>query len=350
MACHLQLAAALRGRGFRVERLVHGPRRRIPRPERLIERVVFHRVAPGLGRLEDIDNPDVGMLIAGLEPALADVQAEDQIAAPFTQAAAVQQHFPRRTRVEFDENALYDKPTMTQYAATTGWRVPATWRLLDDPVTPMPWIVKRRLGIGGEGVSLIRTQEEWAQLSASLASAPDRVLVQEYVTGHIVKIVAVAREGELLQIATFRSRMPEGDPFGPSAYIETIDDEESVVRTAGLLAPLGYTGICGIDCIRADEGSLVFLEVNSRAPGSWATANRSGTDFVGAYLSALGLGPDVPFARAAPRPMTQVGTIRTHHAQLGWRWIAATVLLRLHRAAARATDRYRTRLRRAAAA
>ena len=343
MACHLQLAAALRRRGFRVERLVHGPRRRIPSPERLIERVVFHRVAPGLGPLEHVDNPDVGTLVAGLDPALADVQAEDQIAAPFTKAAAVQPHFPRRTCVEFDENALYDKPTMTQYAASTGWCVPATWRLHDHPVTPMPWIVKRRLGIGGGGVSLIRTEEDWVLAAASLASVPESVLVQEYVTGHIVKIVAVAREGELLQIATFRSRMPDGDPYGPSAYIETIDDEESVVRTAALLTPLGYTGICGIDCIRADDGSLIFLEVNSRAPGSWATANRSGTDFVGAYLNALGLGPDVPFARAAPRPMTQVGTIRTHHAQLGWRWSAATVLLRLHRAAARAVDRYRAR-------
>jgi hypothetical protein len=343
MKCHLELAAALRRRGYRVERFTPGTRSFLPRPERLIERLVFHKVVPALGSRAGLGEPQVGELEKRLSPSVLDIQADDHVAAAFTKTSVTRPGFPRRTAEHVEESDLYDKVVMNDHAAATGWPVPQTWVIGENVDAPWPRMIKPRLGNGGECVLRVRNQAEFDDTISRSTLDVNLLFAQEYVPGGIVRAGGIAHAGALIQGACWRTTPPADDPFGPAIAIEVYEDPGFIKQTEALLQRLGYTGLFDIDGMKHEDGTVTFIEFNSRIWGSWATGNKAGLDLVGAYVEVMEGRPQGAQVRAFPAPPRPVNSIRLNFRELGWRWTLAAALLRIHHVITEWLSRRRSR-------
>jgi ATP-grasp domain len=323
LGAFLTWAAALRRRGFRVELLTpaEGSKRRLL----LADRAVFHAVhTHGEGSTPTVP--------ASLLSRLVDIQAVETVRPVLPGPAP---HLLPRVRAAVDAGTLVDKTAMNVLAAQTGWLVPRSWlpeELVDAESMRLPWplVVKNRTGFGGDGMTLVR---DAAELRAALAAAAAPVLVQERVPGTVVKLGGVADHGELLEWGCYRAAPADGDPFGTPADVVTVAQPAMAEPSRALLRRLGLSGPFNTECIEGPDGRLWFLELNSRAWGSWPCLDRAGLDQVGAFLRSVGMAGAPGVAREVriglrvrvPSSTSGLEELWAFRRQLGLRWFAASV-------------------------
>lgn len=315
-----QLAAALRRHGVRVELLACPPVRRRGALRRAPRRLLFNAVHTVLRWDGGAAPVDVRAAVPLLGPHVAAVEAADEVAAAL-QSAGVTDRGPQLRRIGpgQDEGLLYDKLAMTRFAERLGLVVPRTWdRLEDAPDGPL--VVKRRLGAGGQGVRSVASWAEAAAARQELAPDPSEVFAQELFTGPVAHVAGVARAGEALQAAAYRSEAALGDRLGPPAVVTVIDEPALLAAAGTLLAALAFNGTFCLDFVQDEKtGAWALIDVNSRIWGSWTALQRAGLDVVGAYLQVLGVARPEPIAaRARPgavfsgnpsRPTGRVGFV-----------------------------------------
>ncbi|MCW2692052.1 MAG: biotin carboxylase [Mycobacterium sp.] len=323
LGAFLTWAAALRRRGFRVELLT--PAGTSPRRLLLADRAVFHAV-------HTHDEGTTPTVPAGLLPNLVDIQAVETVRPVLPGPAP---HLVPRVRAAADAAVLLDKPAMNALAADTGWLVPRSWlpeELADAESQDLPWplVVKNRTGFGGDGMCLVH---DAAELRGALAAAAAPVLVQERVVGPVVKLGGVADRGELVEWGCYRAMPAEGDPFGTPADVLTVTQPGLEEPSRALVRRLGLSGPFNVDCIEDVDGRVWFLELNSRAWGSWPCLDRAGLDQVGAFQRTVGIPAPAAVAREVriglrtrvPSSTSGLDELWLFRRQLGLRWFAASV-------------------------
>lgn|GEM_PF-4669013 len=322
----LRLAALLRQRGYRVERLAASGDGFRERVRSGLERIVYHRVERSLGADYAPSSLRLDALERALDAGPIDIQLDDWLAAALTGRCADHPHFPHRTRPPFRELDLYDKVAMTTHAAETGWPTPQCfWH--PDEVGPWPRIVKPRLGGGGEGIEVVEDESACAKAVARLGGW-DQVIVQEFVRGESVRVGGIAKDGELVHAMTYRTVKSPADPYGPSVGVAVSEVPGLLDRARALLGPMGYTGIFGIESLQGPDGEPRFLEMNSRVLATMSALSTAGVDLTDDYLYAMGvLSAPSPGEVHETEPM-KVDSIRRFGRSLGWRWVVAETLLR----------------------
>jgi hypothetical protein len=281
----LEFAAALRRRGVRVERLTAADRPRVRRVNDLLQRPVFDRIRPVL-HFSRAGEPRAEEVLAHLPAGVRAWEAVDAVAASVAGTADL----PLRTADPATELLLFDKLEMTRYATALGLSAPASWPAERAPLVRPPFLVKPRLGSGGQGVEVVVDDVAAARLRHA---APGRLLCQERAPGQLLHVGGVARDGVVLQAASYRGTGSSG-AFGPSTEVLTLEDPEAADATATLLRSLRYTGAFCLDFVRAADGRPLLIDVNARIFGSWAALQAAGLDLVGAYLFAWGLSAAPP--------------------------------------------------------
>jgi hypothetical protein len=282
-----QFAAALRRRGIRVERLTAADRSVVRRVNDLLQRPVYDRISPVL-RFSPDGELEAGDVTAHLPAGLAGWEAVDVVAAPLAGAPGL----PPRTGDPATDELLYDKLAMTRFAAARGVPVPRSWPAEEPAPVPPPFLVKPRLGSGGQGIELL--PDEVAAGRLRLTAPRGRLLCQEQAPGELVHVGGVARDGEVLQAACYRAVGSPYAAFGPSAEVLTVDEPAATGATKTLLGSLRYTGAFCLDFVRDADGRPLLIDVNPRIFGSWAALQAAGLDLVGAYLFARGLSAERP--------------------------------------------------------
>ncbi|HEY0559761.1 MAG TPA: hypothetical protein VGD03_05750 [Frankiaceae bacterium] len=327
LSSHLALAAALRRAGVRVERLTAAasPRAHL----RAAEALVFHATHRYADPADVVVPPH---LLASLVDIQTIETVHPQLPGPAPRLAT---RLPRGA----DDAVLFDKYLMGDLAARQGWTVPRTWlpaELADGRLPEgarWPLIVKQRTGFGGDGLCVVATPDEL--VAALLLPAPGPgVLVQQFTDGDLVKIAGMARDGRLLQWGAYRSEAKARGPYGSSSAIAVVSEPGLVRGAERLLGALRYSGPFGIDCIRGADGTLTFLELNSRIWGSWPALDACGLDLVSGYLQSIGVTPVVPRPRGAtpgavvavPAGTPEIRPLLAYRQRLGLRWGAAAAL------------------------
>jgi hypothetical protein len=283
----VQFAAALRRRGIRVERLTAADRSAVRRVNDLLQRPVYHRIRPEL-RFDPAGGLPAAGVPADLPAGVAACEAVDVVAAALSGAPGV----PPRAADPAAEQLLFDKLAITRFAAARGIAVPRSWAAEDPAPVPPPFLVKPRLGSGGQGIEVLPDEVAVARLRRT--APPARLMCQERAPGELLHVGGVARDGVVLQAACYRAVGSPFAAFGPSAEVLTVDDAAASDATATLLGSLRYTGAFCLDFVRDADGRPLLIDVNARVFGSWAALQAAGLDLVGAYLFAWGLSDEPP--------------------------------------------------------
>lgn len=280
----LHLAGALRREGFEVVRFTRGDLGVTQKVLVGLERLVFtHTHAVLHTRGSDVD---VSPLFAWLARA-TDVQMVDAIGAVLT-GTQEWRAVPRLHRVHahgIAETAVYDKWLYTGLAAATGVPVPDT-RPVPDQLPSGEWVLKGRVGSGGDRVRLVSSTQQMRQALQDWRLPADQAFIQEKVGGDLWNVGGVAERGEVLVAAAYRAFSAPDDPEGPPVDIQIESRPEQLEATAGLVAALGYSGPFAIDFL--DDGVPYLLDFNPRFFGTWAAMQSAGVDLLGAYLATLG--------------------------------------------------------------
>lgn len=162
--------------------------------------------------------------------------------------------------------------------ASKGFPVPKSevfsgpWRL--DPKTKilerfsLPVIIKPLYGTGGEGVRLIKTQEQLDKILQQLAVLKeDTFLVQEFVPGQAVSVSCFVLNGRGFPLSLNRQIIKTGDELLIQGItVPYVDQREQDILNIVLAACEqinGLKGFVGIDLVIHASGP-VLIEINAR--------------------------------------------------------------------------------------
>jgi hypothetical protein len=323
----LRLAADLRRHGCRVERVAASGESRGNRLRSGIERLVYHRVERSLGSDYEPSSLRLDALVRALDAGVLDLQLDDWLAASLTHTHGDHPNFRRRTRAPFRELDIYDKVAMTEHAAGSGWAVPQTFSSAAAVDDRWPKIVKPKLGGGGHGIQVVHSSDECLR-AIDILGGWSEVIVQQFIDGPSVRVAGIARDGELVRVLTYRTAKPADDPYGPSIGVAVSPIPGLVERAQALLAPMGYTGIFGIESICTPDGVPRFIEMNSRVLASLTVLSSAGVDLVDDYLYALGARAEPATGRIGETAPLRVDSVQLFWRVLGPRWAVAELSLR----------------------
>ncbi len=278
----LHLGAALRRNGLQVIRYTGTAGGRAQKMRVGLERLVFHQTHPVLQY--DAHGVDVAPLLPALN-GIADIQMVDAIGAVLTATPQWAGH-PNLHRVHVDlpETAIYDKWVYTHLAAAAGVPVPRTEEVA--ALSGGDWVLKGRVGSGGDRVAMVTSDDEVARALTEWGITAEDAFLQQRVAGELWNVGGVAHRGEVLVSAAYRAFSAPGDPEGPPVDIQIGDRPQQLEATAALVAALGYSGPFAVDFL--DDGVPYLLDFNPRFFGTWAAMQAAGVDLLGAYLSTLG--------------------------------------------------------------
>jgi predicted ATP-grasp superfamily ATP-dependent carboligase len=142
-------------------------------------------------------------------------------------------------------------------------------------------------------------------------------------------VAGIARDGDVVHALTYRTVKAPGDPYGPSASLAVTPIPDLINRARALLGPVGYTGIFGIESLCTPDGVPRFIEMNTRILASFAALSSAGVDLVEDYLYALGARSEPASGCVRETGPLRVDSIRLFWRDLGLRWVAVELLLRL---------------------
>lgn len=281
----VDFGAALRRRGHRVVRCTSTSAN-----DRLQERwatcsdVVLPAAIGPDGALDD-------RALAALEsPDLLDWQAAEPCEMWLCQSGLEQRLLPYTRSAPLAPDEIIDKSRLCSYLDDCGIAVPAFWdRLQDVPDGESgPFILKPRSGAGGVGIQVLE------DLAAARRDDYGDVQVQRFHPGPALDSAGVAREGEVVQLLTYRNTVNPRAPFSAAYGITSTDDPQLANVTRRVVAALGLTGPFALDAVADVDGQPLVIDVNVRIYGSWTACQALGLDVIGAYEYAMGLGPRPP--------------------------------------------------------
>jgi len=158
-----------------------------------------------------------------------------------------------------------------------------------------PVLIKPVTAWGGEG---IRRFDNISQLREFLEQCDsekikNRYIVQSFLTGYVVGLNILCREGQLLAYTMQRGFIPNPQRYAAAAAIRFIEREDVVEIGKKLVSVLGYSGVANVDMFYdTRENQVKVLELNTRFWGSLRGSYAAGVHFP--YLACLAA-LDIPF-------------------------------------------------------
>jgi biotin carboxylase len=160
----------------------------------------------------------------------------------------------------------------------------------------LPMVLKRRVGCGGDSVSITHTVASAIEAAARWDDDHDHYY-EAYVDGEKLNYAAAVSARGIEQELTYRvSRWVQ--PVGTATEIETIDDPDLVALGRRAIEASGCTGLMNLDVIRDDDGRCWLIDFNARAFGGGANFLTVGLDVSEGYLAALGHRAEPPARRS----------------------------------------------------
>jgi hypothetical protein len=158
-------------------------------------------------------------------------------------------------------------------------------------------VLKRRVGCGGDSVSIAHTVASATDAAAHWDGDDDSHYYEAYVDGEKLNYAAAVSSRGIEQELTYRvSRWVQ--PVGTATEIETIDDPDLVALGRRAIEASGCTGLMNLDVIRDDDGRCWLIDFNARAFGGGANFLTVGLDVSEGYLAALGHRAEPPARRS----------------------------------------------------
>jgi hypothetical protein len=280
----VQLAALVRRRGVVCVRVTT----EASALKRRLTRLVFHHV---------VHVSDDGMrqwFASGAAQGMADIHLTEEAAAVLGATGAT----------SGGSDWFHDKALMHEFLAGAG--IPQPARVPVDAAEQevggaisFPVVVKEAVSYGGFGVRLARSDDGLRDALTSMNG--DRgLLVQSYVEGPEFGYGCSARDGVVLQEATYRYVVDPTDPLSQATQLVTVTDARIAAVGRATIAALGGTGLFGLDLIGTGSGEFVVIDVNARPWGCFAALLALGLDFSAGYLAAVGLADAPPESPPVP--------------------------------------------------
>jgi len=174
-----------------------------------------------------------------------------------------------------------------------GFRVPEQitcrdYRELSSAVSRLayPLVLKGEHGVGGQGVSICRSDDMLAP-AWDKARKYGTVAIQQYIAGTVFFSTAAAYRGRFLTANVFERVMCNPANTGPSTVVHCCDQPEIILATRRFVEQTGYSGILSLDFIRSMDKQVFFLECNPRAVSSTHLGHLVGNDLFAALSAAM---------------------------------------------------------------
>jgi hypothetical protein len=216
--------------------------------------------------------------------------------------------------------AALDKRVQLAAARAAGLAVPPTL-VLDDPsglaaVGAFPAILKPAMAVQLRAGRLAKGGARYLMSEADRAAAAGEAgilypaLVQPLVRGVGEGVFGVATaEGVTAWSGHRRLRMMNPHGSGASACAANPPGPGTRAAVAAMMDALGWRGPFMVECLRGEDGTLWFMELNGRMWGSMALARRNGLEYPAwAVAGALdpGFRPVPPEAPPGVQPQAEV--------------------------------------------
>ncbi|MEZ5285624.1 MAG: hypothetical protein R2712_12630 [Vicinamibacterales bacterium] len=198
-------------------------------------------------------------------------------------ASALREHMRVPGMGETTTRHFRDKLAMRVKAASDGLPVPGFVHVLNDERirafcarVPPPWFLKPRLQAGAIGIRKIEHEEAlWAAI-AELGDRSSYYLLEAFVAGDVFHVDSIVYEREVRMAVGCRYGTPpfdvsHGGGVFTSMVLErgTALDRELLELNRRVLSSLGLVrGVSHSEYIRAQDGTLVFLETSARVGGA----------------------------------------------------------------------------------
>jgi hypothetical protein len=153
----------------------------------------------------------------------------------------------------------------------------------------LPVIFKRRIGSGGQHVTVATSVEQLERLVAGEVEL-DEYFYERFVVGEAVQVTGLTTDAGLSSLAAFRV-VDRSGPLGPSTEVEFEDDAHLVETGKKLFAAFEMQGFVNLNAIRDDQGCCWVHDVNPRVPGNFSACQSAGFDMFGDYLRLIAGAP-----------------------------------------------------------
>jgi hypothetical protein len=210
-----------------------------------------------------------------------------------------------------------DKTLLTPAAHALGVAVPAyaniaTLRDANDFASARgyPVVLKRSYGTAGEGVAIVRNDDELATAFSKL-SVPElhdiagladlHLMIQDHIPGRVQYNNLAAWQGRTLAGFAREKLVAHPPPKGPSTVSRYYHSSEIQASSEKLVAAFGMTGLFGFEYIAHEAtGAVYLLELNRRITPGTPTGALVGVDLCAALQAALTGEVSTSRARLAP--------------------------------------------------
>ena len=179
-------------------------------------------------------------------------------------------------------DAMNDKWAFAGLCQAAGVRVPATRLVtgheeilqgLRDGSLTLPLVVKPVMGMGGNGVRILRNNGDLAELAVNTHRP---MLVQTFIKGRDRDISILARGGKLIAYAV---------QFRKNGHYDFADSAQLRALVETLVAYTGYEGVAHFDAVEeAGSGEFYLIECNPRFWNSMFVLKIAGLNMVSLSL------------------------------------------------------------------
>jgi len=158
-----------------------------------------------------------------------------------------------------------------------------------------PVLIKPITAWGGEGIQRFDSKSQLQEFLEQCdgEKIKNRCIVQSFLTGHVIGLNILCREGQLLAYTAQRGFIPNPQKYAAAAAIRFVKHEEAVETGRKLISLLKYSGVANVDMFYdTTENRVKILELNTRFWGSLRGSYVAGVSFP--YLACLAA-LDIPF-------------------------------------------------------
>lgn len=288
--CHAALSGALRQRGVRTIRITRPPGGVGSQVIEALNRMLFDQTIHALRADERGAYELVPELLPDLAADVVDYHVQEDLMQDAGAVLGAAAGPAARVGPGIPPEVILDKWQMYQFGESRGIRQPRT---TDTPHwAEFPVVVKGRVGFGGAQVGMAHNEAElaalWEQIATSSGADP---IVQQRLVETGLMTGGVADHGRILVNCSYVGVREPENPSGPAVLVQAAAHPEVNEITAELIAALGFTGFFNIDWVADESGAPYMIDFNARNFGSWPALQALGWDFLGAYLSTIGVGP-----------------------------------------------------------
>lgn len=182
--------------------------------------------------------------------------------------------------------SLHDKRSLMNIASRVGVRMPMTVELstlLTEGIPEnfiFPIVLKPKQGGGGWSVTEIRSENELLHVVHDLKLNLDRYLVQEKISGSIVGVAMLYRNGEMIASDSYLTLQTYPYPYGQPTVRLSHKAPQEMAALKLILDDMRWSGPCQADFLFDELRNESFLiDVNPRFWGSVGQSIARGIDF-----------------------------------------------------------------------